>query len=158
MRSYRVGFGFDVHRITLKKKNLILGGIKIPCSFGLEAISDGDVLLHAVSDALCGACGLGDIGDYFPPSSEFKDLDSKEIIRFILKKIDKKYRILNIDTIIVADKPKLSVHKKEILKSLKKILSVSSINVKVKSKEKLPILGAKNSISCFAIALVNKSR
>ncbi len=158
MRNYKIGFGFDVHRITLKKKDLILGGVRIPCTFSLEAVSDGDVLLHALSDALCGACGIGDIGDYFPPSSKFKNLNSKEIVRFILQKINRKYRILNIDTVIVADKPKLCGHKKEILKSLKRIFSVSEVNVKVKSKEKLPILGAKNSISCFAIILVNKVR
>ena len=158
MKNYRVGFGFDVHKITKRRKNLVLGGAKIPCLFGLEAVSDGDVLLHAASDALCGACLLGDIGDYFPPSKQYQGLDSKNIVKFILNRINKKFKVINIDIIIVADKPKLFTHKKKILSSLKEILPTPNINLKVKSKEKLDILGGKNSISCFAVALVSKKK
>lgn len=157
MRGYKFGLGFDVHKISKEKKDLVLGGVRIPCSFSLKAVSDGDVVLHTVSDALCGAACLGDIGDYFPPTNKkSKNIDSKEIVKFILKKIAGKFKIVNIDIIIVTDKPKLVTHKKKITLSLKKIFSLSSVNVKIKSKEGLNILGSKNSISCLATALLKR--
>ncbi|MDP2923446.1 MAG: 2-C-methyl-D-erythritol 2,4-cyclodiphosphate synthase [Candidatus Omnitrophota bacterium] len=156
MVNYRIGLGFDVHRFSKKNKPLVLGAMKISRSFGLEAVSDGDVLLHAITDALCGACSLGDIGDYFPPSKKYEGIDSKEIAKFILHKLGKKFKIANIDITIVAEKPKLFPHKKDILKSLKSIFRIRNINVKIKSKEGLNILGGKDAISCFAIALVRR--
>lgn len=158
MKGYRIGLGFDVHRLSRKKKDLILGGVKIPCPFSLEAVSDGDVVLHAISDALCGAACLGDIGDYFPPQSlKSKDIDSRDIVKFILKKMGKKYTILNADIIIIADKPPLFPYKTKIVKSLKRILSILALNVKIKSKEGLNILGGKNSIACMSLVTVKKS-
>lgn len=154
MKNYRVGFGFDVHRFSREKKPLVLGAVKIPCAHSLKAVSDGDVLLHAIADALCGACSLGDIGDYFPPSRKYEGIDSKEIIKFILRAIGKKTRIINLDVIIVAEKPKLVAHKKNITESLKNIFHIQNINVKIKSKEGLHILGGKDAISCFALAYV----
>ncbi|MCM8819402.1 MAG: 2-C-methyl-D-erythritol 2,4-cyclodiphosphate synthase [Candidatus Omnitrophica bacterium] len=154
MTDFKVGLGFDVHRFSKKNTPLILGGKKIKNTRGLEAISDGDVVLHAIADAICGACSLGDIGDYFPPSKKFIGLDSKKIVEFILKKINKKFKIINIDVIIIADKPKLAPFKEKILDSLKKIFKVNQINIKIKSKENLNILGSKNSISCLANCLV----
>ena len=157
MKEYSVGLGFDVHRLSEKKKDLILGGAKIPSSFSLIAVSDGDLVLHAVSDALCGASGLGDIGDYFPPQAKkSKGIDSKEILNFILRKISKKYAIGNLDIIIVTDKPRLLSFKSKITESLKKLLKITKINVKLKSKEGLNILGSKNSISCFAFVSLKK--
>jgi len=158
MKGYKVGLGFDVHRLSKKKKDLILGGAKITSSFSLIAVSDGDVVLHAVSDALCGAIGLGDIGDYFPPQDKkSKGIDSKEILSFVLKKVKKRYTIGNLDIIIVTDKPRLFPYKVKITKSLKGLLSTAKINVKLKSKEGLNILGGKNSISCFAfVSLKNR--
>ena len=86
MKDYRIGLGFDVHKISKRKKDLILGGAKIPSPFGLVAVSDGDVVLHAASDAICGAGALGDIGDYFKPQDKAsKDIDSRKIVEFILK-------------------------------------------------------------------------
>lgn len=155
MKNYRVGLGFDVHRINTKKKDLILGGAKIPASFSLKAVSDGDVVLHAISDGVCGACGLGDIGDYFPPfKKSSKDISSGEIAKFILNKIKKKFKIINVDITIVADEPKLFPYKKKMLKSLTKIFSFCGMNIKIKSKEGLNILGGKNSIACMALVVV----
>ncbi len=157
MENYRIGLGFDVHRIAKARKALVLGGAKISSPFSLQAVSDGDVVLHAVSDAICGAAGLGDIGDYFPPGDKkSKGLDSKDIARFILKKTKPAYALKNLDVIIIADKPKLSGRKSLILKSLKKILGISAINLKIKSKEKLDILGGRNSMSCLALAALRK--
>ncbi len=155
--DYRTGLGFDVHRINRSRKDLILAGVKIPSVFGLVAVSDGDVVLHAVSDALCGATGLGDIGDYFPPQDKKSaGIDSRSIVEFILGKINKQFRIGNLDVIIITDKPRLFPYKRKITASLRKILSLSSVNVKLKSKEGLDILGGRNSISCFAFASLKK--
>ncbi|MCK9614726.1 MAG: 2-C-methyl-D-erythritol 2,4-cyclodiphosphate synthase [Candidatus Omnitrophica bacterium] len=157
MKGYRVGLGFDVHRFSKKKRPLVLGGVEIASNFGLEAVSDGDVLLHAASDAICGACALGDIGDYFPPQNiKSKGIDSRKIVQFILKKIKNKFNIINIDATIITEKPKLSVHKKRILTSLREIFQTKAINVKIKSKEGLDILGSKKAISCLALAVVKK--
>jgi 2-C-methyl-D-erythritol 4-phosphate cytidylyltransferase/2-C-methyl-D-erythritol 2,4-cyclodiphosphate synthase len=157
MKDYRIGLGLDIHRFSRKKKPLILGGFKISDNGGLVAVSDGDVVLHAIADALCGACCLGDIGDYFPPSSKkSKNIKSTVIVKTILDKIKKKFTIVNIDITIVADKPRLFSYKKDIVLALKKVFSVSQINVKIKSKEGGSFLGSKNSISCLAAALVKK--
>lgn len=157
MNSYRVGFGVDLHRFSKKKKDLILGGVKIDFNLGLEAVSDGDVVLHAVSDAVCGACCLGDIGDYFPPSSKkSKDIDSKKIVNFVLDKINEKFRIINVDITIIADKPKLSERKNDILKSLRKIFAVEAVNIKIKSKEGGSFFGDKDSIASLAAVLVKE--
>jgi 2-C-methyl-D-erythritol 2,4-cyclodiphosphate synthase len=157
MKDYRVGLGFDVHRFSKARKPLILGGVNIPCNFSLSAVSDGDVLLHAIADAICGACQLGDIGDYFPPqAAQSKGLDSRKIAQFILKKIGSKFIIVNIDATIITEKPRLSAHKRKILKSLREIFHVKTINVKIKSKEGLDILGSKKAISCLSLAVVKK--
>ncbi|MBU1122183.1 MAG: 2-C-methyl-D-erythritol 2,4-cyclodiphosphate synthase [Candidatus Omnitrophica bacterium] len=157
MKNYKVGLGFDVHKFSKKKKELVLGGAIIPLARGLEAVSDGDVLLHAVTDALCGAAGLGDIGDYFPPSNkELKGIDSKKIAKFIFKKIVNRFEIINMDITIIADKPPLVFHKKEIMKSLINIFYISAINLKIKSKEGLNVLGGKDAISCLAMVLVKQ--
>jgi len=157
MKGYRVGLGFDVHRLLKAKKDLLLGGVKIPSLFSLKAVSDGDVLLHAISDALCGAGCLGDIGDYFPPDSpKSRNISSKLILDAVLTKLKKRYKLVSIDIIVVADKPRLVKHKIKILKSLRKMLSIKDINLKIKSKEGLNILGSKNSISCLALSLVKK--
>ena len=151
----RIGFGFDVHRFDSKKRHIILGGIKIPAGFGIDAVSDGDVLLHAVCDALCGGAGLGDIGDLFPPQSKkSKGIKSKKILDMVLKKIKNRYQLLNLDVIIVTEKPKLVKYKKQMVTSLKKMLKIDEINIKIKSKEKLDILGGVDSLCVMAQALM----
>lgn len=155
MDKYRCGLGLDIHRFSRKKKPLILGGVKISVHGGLEAVSDGDVILHAGCDAICGACCLGDIGDHFPPDAEkSKNIDSKKIVEFILKKIYKKFEIINIDINIIADKPKLVPYKSKITESLKNIFGIKDINVKIKSKEGGSFFGGKDSISCLSVVFV----
>ncbi len=157
MENYRIGLGFDLHKITKAKKELILGGYKINCGFGLEAVSDGDLVLHTVADAICGAACLGDIGDYFPPGAqESKGIDSKKITRFVLSKIKNKYKLVNVDITLVAEQPRLFSHKKGIVCSLKSIFKISDINLKVKSKERTHSLGGIDTISCLAAVLVSK--
>ena len=157
MKSVRVGLGFDVHRFTKKKKGIILGGVKIPCAFGVRAVSDGDVLLHAISDGILGAASLGDIGDYFPPADKkSKGIKSSDIVRYVLKKIEKKFKLINVDTIIVAQKPVMASYKRKMVRSLIKILGTNNINVKIKSKEGLDILGGVDSIACLCIIALKR--
>ncbi len=153
---YRFGLGIDVHRFTSKRKNLVLGGVKIEYPLGLEAISDGDVALHAICDGILGAAGLGDIGDYFPPSKRLQGLDSKKIVDFVLKKIKKKWDIVNIDLTLILEKPKLVSYKKKIVTSLTKIFKVKNVNLKVKSKEGLDFLGRKDSITAISLVSLKK--
>ncbi len=157
MEKYKVGLGFDLHKITEKKRFLVLGGFKIKAGFGLQAVSDGDVALHAVTDAICGACCLGDIGDYFPPQDKkSQGINSEKIARKILAKIKNSYKLINIDITLVAERPKLFSNKKNILRSLNKIFKISDINLKIKSKEKTEALGGAGAISCLAVVLVSK--
>ena len=154
MIKLRIGLGFDVHRLRKSKRALILGGVKIPCAFSLEAVSDGDVVLHAVADSICGAASLGDIGDYFAPEAKSSQgLDSALILKKVLAKSRGRYRIANLDVTILAEKPRLVKHKKAIRQSLIRLLETKEVNIKIKSKEGLDILGAKNAISCIAIIL-----
>jgi 2-C-methyl-D-erythritol 2,4-cyclodiphosphate synthase len=154
-----VGLGFDVHRFTKKRRDLVLGGIKIRYPQGLLAVSDGDVLLHAICDALLGAANLGDIGDYFAPSQpSLQGIDSRRIVKLVLERISKRFKIVNIDITLVADRPPLAKYKLKIIDSLVKIFKAREINLKIKSKERLNLLGSPNSISCLAIVLLEKCR
>ena len=158
MSNYKVGFGFDVHRCTAKKKNIIICGVVIPADLGIEAVSDGDVAVHSLADALCGAAGLGDIGDFFPPGKKSSEgVKSAEIIEFVLRKVkNKRLKVNNADITVIAQKPKLQPYKKEMLFSLRKILSCKEVNIKIKSKEHLDIMGGKNSIACLSSVLLKK--
>lgn len=150
-----VGFGFDVHKFSREKKYILLGGLKINCGFGVEAVSDGDVVLHAVCDAVLGAASLGDIGDYFPPGrEESKGIKSVDIAKFVMSKIRNNFRIGNIDITVIADKPPLVSYKSKMVESMSRIFKTKNINVKIKSKEGLDIIGSKDAISCLAAALL----
>ncbi|MCK4809475.1 MAG: 2-C-methyl-D-erythritol 2,4-cyclodiphosphate synthase [Candidatus Omnitrophica bacterium] len=154
---YQVGWGFDVHKFTKKKKNLVLGGVKIKFPLGFEAVSDGDVVLHAVCDGLLGAACLGDIGDYFLPGSpKSKNIKSIVIVRKVLTKISKEYEIANIDITVVLEKPRLVRYKKEMLDSLRNIFDIDRVNIKIKSKEGLDILCGVNAVACFAAVLLRR--
>ncbi len=158
MKDIYVGLGFDVHVFTKKKKKIVLAGVEINCGFGLRAVSDGDVVLHAICDSFLGAAGLGDIGDYFPPrDKKSKGIKSREIAEYVLAKIKKKFKIVNLDITIISQKPPLVKHKKKMVKALNGIFRSKNINIKIKSKEGLNILGGKNALSCICIALL-KSR
>jgi len=157
MNKYRVGLGFDVHRLRRSKRPLVLAGIKVPSPLSLVAVSDGDVVMHAIADSICGAACLGDIGDYFPPQAvSSKDIDSKRIIRKILQRCRRAYSLVNVDVTIVAEKPRLVKYKKAMKQSLSSLLGTKAVNIKIKSKEGLDILGAKNAISCIAVVLLQQ--
>lgn len=153
----RVGQGYDVHRFV-DQGDVILGGVKIDYEQGLEAHSDGDVVLHALSDALLGAAALGDIGKHFPDTDpEFKGADSRVLLRYVYDIVQKKgYSLVNADITIIAQAPKMAPHIVAMCTNIAEDLSVDidCINVKATTTEKLGFEGRKEGIAVQAIVLV----
>ena len=155
----RIGHGYDVHKLV-EGRDLILGGVKIDHHLGLLGHSDADVLLHAVSDALLGAAGLGDIGRHFPDTDpQYKGADSLKLLAIVGEKVTAAgYRISNIDVTMIAQKPKLKDHigamERNIASSLG--LDVSRVNVKATTEEKLGFTGREEGLSCHAVCLLEE--
>ena len=158
--STKYGLGFDVHRLVPNKK-LYLGGIKIPSLVGTLGHSDGDPVLHAVTDAILGACSMGDIGEKFPDKNKkFKNIRSTILLSEIIMQTKKKgYLINNLDINIITQKPKIQKYKKQITKCIAKICHISptQINIKGKTTEKLGVIGKEKAIACEVIASVIKN-
>ena len=157
--SIKYGLGFDVHRLVPNKK-LYLGGIKIPSTIGTLGHSDGDPVLHAVTDAILGACNMGDIGEKFSDKNKkFKNIRSTILLNKIINDIKSKgYLINNIDINIITQKPKIQKYKKKIINCISKICKVlpKQINIKGKTTEKLGVIGKEKAIACEVIASVIK--
>ena len=153
----RIGYGYDVHPLGAGRA-LILGGIEIPHPKGLLGHSDSDVLVHAVCDALLGAMGEGDLGRHFPSSDpRFKNISSLKFLEDVAAKLRKKgYRIVNIDTVIVAQAPRLSTFLAAMQKRMAEVLGTDPnlINVKVKSGEGLDAVGREEGMTAHAICLI----
>ena len=153
----RVGQGYDVHRFK-EGDHIILGGVKIDYEQGLEAHSDGDVVLHALCDALLGAAALGDIGKHFPDTDpEFKGADSRVLLRHVYRIVqDKGYQLVNADMTIIAQAPKMAPHITSMCSNIADDLNVDSdcINVKATTTEKLGFEGRKEGIAVQAIVLI----
>ena len=158
--SMKYGLGFDVHRLVPNKK-LYLGGIKIPSPVGTLGHSDGDPVLHAVTDAILGACSMGDIGEKFSDKNKkFKNIRSTIILDKIVKQVRANgYIINNLDINIITQKPKIQKHKKLITNCISKICKIlpSQINIKGKTTEKLGVIGKEKAIACEVIASVIKN-
>jgi 2-C-methyl-D-erythritol 2,4-cyclodiphosphate synthase len=156
----RIGYGYDVHPLGAGRK-LILGGVEIPHHKGLMGHSDSDVLVHAVCDALLGAMGEGDLGRHFPSSDHrFKDISSLKFLEDVVAKLKKKgYRIVNIDTIIVAQAPRLSTFLAAMQKRMADILGIDPdlMNVKVKSGEGLDAVGREEGMTAHAVCLIESA-
>jgi len=127
----KVGIGVDFHSLV-KGDYLIIGGHKIECEFSSQAHSDGDVLTHSIIDALLGALNLGDIGENFPNTSEYLNVSSIELLKKVVQKIPENTKIINVDTSIVLNTPKISPHKNAIKKSLSKVLGISIDSISIK--------------------------
>ncbi len=157
---FRIGQGFDVHRLA-EGESLWLGGILIPHFKGTVAHSDGDVLIHAICDALLGALKLGDIGTHFPDNStKFENIDSKILLKESYNLVKQKgYEIVNIDSTISAQQPKLNPFIPEMEKTMAEVLGVDSdcVSVKATTTEKLGFEGREEGISANAIILLKKS-
>jgi 2-C-methyl-D-erythritol 2,4-cyclodiphosphate synthase len=124
-QEFRTGIGYDLHRLAAGRR-LVLGGVEIPFEKGFDAHSDGDILLHAVTDALLGAAGLGDIGELFPPSDpQWKDADSTVFLRQVGELIESYgYRIANIDAVVLIEQPKLLPYREKIRKRMAEVLGI----------------------------------
>ena len=155
----KIGLGYDFH--TLKEgRPLMLGGVHIPFEKGEMAHSDGDVLLHAIIDALLGASGIADIGELFPPSeAKWKDISSSILLNMAWQKVLKEgWKLENIDSIIIIEKPKLKLYREKIISSIANILNVEEekIFVKFKTHEKMGDIGQGKAVSSMATALISK--
>ena len=155
----RIGHGYDVHRLV-EGRDLILGGVKIPYEKGLLGHSDADVLLHAVSDALLGAAGLGDIGRHFPDTDpKYKGADSLELLRQVYRKISEKgYRVGNIDVTMIAQRPKLKDYIPQMQANIAAAVEaeLDRVNVKATTEEKLGFTGTGEGMSCHAVCLLEE--
>ena len=157
-KSY-FGIGFDIHKL-IKGKSLYLGGIKIPFHSGLQGHSDGDVILHAITDAILGALRQKDIGTYFPSDKKkFKNIRSPKMLKPIIYKLySKNFFINNVDINLICQKPKVSKHRNKIIKSLSSLLNLDMkfINLKGKTVEKLGLIGKEKAIACEVITSITK--
>lgn len=155
----RVGFGFDIHRLV-EGRSLLLGGVKIPSTKGLLGHSDGDVLLHALCDALLGAVGAGDIGSHFPDSDpKWKGVSSQIFLEKAAELAGRKsLRVENVDAVILAEEPKLGPHRMAIQRSIAQMLRVKDdrINVKAKTMEKLGPIGEGEAMAATVVVLLEK--
>lgn len=156
----RIGFGYDVHAIS-PDRQLWLGGICIPCDFGLEGHSDADVLIHALCDALLGAANLRDIGYHFPPvkGNEYEGIDSKILLRKTMTLIrDKGYELGNCDCTICAEAPKINPHIPAMQACLAEVIGTDADNISIKATttEKLGFVGKKEGMAAYAVVLLNK--
>jgi 2-C-methyl-D-erythritol 2,4-cyclodiphosphate synthase len=156
----RIGHGFDVHAFTAGD-HIVLGGVKIPHTQAFQAHSDGDVLLHALCDALLGAVALGDIGQHFPDTAaEFADIDSRILLRRVHALVKEQgYVIANLDCTIIAQAPKLAPHIRAMCGQIAEVLdcAVSQVNIKATTTEKLGFEGRKEGISAHAVVLLSRS-
>lgn len=153
----RIGIGYDIHRLEPGSR-LILGGVPIPHDKSLVGHSDGDVLLHAITDALLGACGLGNIGERYPDTDpRYSGVDSRKLLRDTAALVRRKgYRIGNIDSNILAERPKLLDYFPAMKDSIAEVMdiSVDDVHVKAKTMEHLDAVGAEDAIAAQAVALV----
>jgi 2-C-methyl-D-erythritol 2,4-cyclodiphosphate synthase len=157
--SFRVGHGYDVHRLVPGRK-LILGGVDIPYNLGLDGHSDADVLLHAVCDSLLGAAAMRDIGYHFPDSDDsYKGIESVKLLIKVNEMLKEAgYGIVNIDATVIAQKPKLAPYIPDMIKNISEALSVdiSSVNVKATTEERLGFTGRGEGISAHAVCIIEK--
>ena len=159
--KFRIGNGYDIHRLV-KERNLIIGGIKLihPDDLGLDGHSDADVLIHSIMDALLGALSLGDIGKYFPPSEEkWKNANSLFLLSKVIKLIrDEGWDVNNIDSVIVAERPKIKPHVELMKNNISKILQIDKnlIGIKATTNERLGPEGREEGISCHSVVLLEK--
>ena len=158
--NIRVGQGYDVHQLV-EARDLILGGVNIPFEKGLLGHSDADALLHAITDALLGAAGLGDIGSHFPDTAaEFKDADSRVLLREAYQSVQKLgWKVVNVDTTVIAQKPKLAPHISAMRANIAADLGLpeNCVNIKGKTNEKLGYLGRMEAIEAQAAVLLIKA-
>lgn len=156
-RFPRTGIGYDVHRFS-EGRPLVLGGVTIPYSKGLEGHSDADVLLHAITDALLGAAGLGDIGRHFPPGDPaWKDADSRDMLRVSAEKVrNAGWHIANVDATVIAEAPKVNPHTAAMRLEIREAtgLAIDAISIKATTNEGMGFVGREEGIATIAVAML----
>jgi len=159
MIQHKIGIGYDIHRLE-KGRKLFLGGVEIPYEKGLKGHSDGDVVLHAICDAILGALGKGDIGEHFPNTdAQYKDISSLDLLKKVNVLLqDEGYDINNIDTFIQAEEPNLKDFKQKMRAKIASqlMLKVEAVNVKATTQERLGAIGNKEGIAAFASVIIKK--
>lgn len=159
MTTVRVGLGHDTHRLV-EGRPLMLGSVQVAHARGLAGHSDGDIVLHALTDALLGAAGLGDIGDAYPDSDpKWKDADSRLFLRETLARLNRDgWRVVNVDVIIFAQEPKLGPIKADIRDNLARLLELDAgaVNVKAKTGERVGHIGRAEAMACQVVALIER--
>ncbi len=155
----RIGIGYDVHKLTEGRK-LILGRVEIPFKLGFEGHSDADILLHAIGDALLGACGKGDLGKYFPPTDvRWKDISSLILLKEVYKILqDEGYEVNNLDAVIVLEEPKIFSYTQEMKKNISEILEMKKedINIKSTTSDGIGFVGKKEGAAAYAVVSIIK--
>jgi 2-C-methyl-D-erythritol 2,4-cyclodiphosphate synthase len=147
-----IGHGWDIHRLVAGRR-FLLGGVEIPHATGPLGHSDGDVLLHAIIDALLGAAGLGDIGKLFPDTDPaFKGISSETMLSKVLDLLKGKWTIVNIDATVITESPKISPHRDAIQARVSALTGCRQVNLKAKTNEGLGDIGARQAIECHAVA------
>jgi len=154
---YRIGLGYDIHRLV-KNRKLFIGGVLIPSIYGLDGHSDADVLIHSICDSILGALGMGDIGTHFSNKDpKYKNKKSTYFLNNVVRMMRQEgYRIVNIDSTLICEKPKLSRHRKKIITSLEKKLKIPKgcISIKATTSEGLGAIGEGMGIACKTIVLI----
>ena len=155
----KIGIGYDIHRLVEERK-LFLGGVEIPYVKGLIGYSDGDVVMHAIADAMLGCLALGDIGQHFPNTDpQYKDVSSKEILKKVAEMAEKRgYAINNIDTMILAEEPKIDPFRAKMIESLAGALGVAKekINIKATTNEGVGSIGRGDAIAAYAVVTLSE--
>ncbi len=153
----RIGCGYDSHRF-IEGDHVMIGGVKISYTKGIKAHSDGDVLLHAIGDALLGAAALGDLGRHFPDTDDaFRDISSSELIQQIMQRVsEKNYKVGNVDATVIAEKPKLLKHIEKMREHIATLLNIpiDNVNVKATTNEKMGWVGREEGLAAQAVVLL----
>ncbi len=146
-----VGFGFDIHRLV-PDRPLLLGGVEIPHPYGLQGHSDGDALLHALTDAVLGAAGKGDIGQWFPDDDpDLENVSSSAMLRKVMEEVGKEWTVVNADTTIVAEEPRVAPHREAMKECIAALLQTERVSVKGKTMERLGPVGNREAIAAYAV-------
>ncbi|MEY4932693.1 MAG: hypothetical protein RLZZ403_1013 [Pseudomonadota bacterium] len=160
LTTLRVGQGYDVHAFC-PGDHVVLGGVSIPYTFGVKAHSDGDVLLHALCDALLGAAALGDIGMHFPDTdARWKGVDSRQLLRHVRSLLaERGFAIVNVDVTVLADAPRLGPHRQTMQANVAADLGLATdcVNIKATTSEGLGFIGRREGLACQAVALIGKA-
>jgi 2-C-methyl-D-erythritol 2,4-cyclodiphosphate synthase len=159
MPDFRIGQGFDIHRLVTGRP-CIIGGVTIPSEVGCDGHSDADPLLHAIIDAMLGACALGDIGEHFPDTDpRWKGADSGVLLSHVAAMVyDRGWRIVNIDATVIAERPKLSAHKRNIAVRISELLKLdpARVSIKAKTHEKLDAVGRSEAVAVHCVVMVSR--